>query len=61
MGKRSFDELSVVATGVQGFERRFGKRRRHEHEDVPPISEWRCNLVRATGVRLRTSSVLHSD
>ncbi|KAK0932776.1 hypothetical protein LTR29_015628 [Friedmanniomyces endolithicus] len=45
MGKRSFDELSVVATGVQGFERRFGKRRRHEHEDVPPISEWRCNLT----------------
>ncbi|KAK0352282.1 hypothetical protein LTR91_021804 [Friedmanniomyces endolithicus] len=45
MGKRSFDELSVVATGVQGFEDRFGKRRRHEHEDVPPMSEWRCNLT----------------
>ncbi|TKA61185.1 hypothetical protein B0A55_11780 [Friedmanniomyces simplex] len=45
MGKRSFDELSVVATGVQGLEGRFGKRRRHEYEDVPPISQWRCNLT----------------
>jgi len=48
MAKRSFDELSVVATGVQSLEDRFGKRRRHEYEDLPPISQWRSNLVGAT-------------
>ncbi|KAK4550483.1 hypothetical protein LTR36_000062 [Oleoguttula mirabilis] len=45
MGKRSFEELSVVATGVQRFEGRFSKRRRYEYDDVPPISRWRCNLT----------------
>lgn len=50
MGKRSFEELSVVATGVQSFEARFGKKRRYDHDEsnVPPISTWRCNLVGPT-------------
>ncbi|RMZ17634.1 hypothetical protein D0860_00302 [Hortaea werneckii] len=46
MGKRPFSELFVVATGVQGSEGRFGKRRRGgERDDVPLISGWRCNLT----------------
>ncbi|KAI7583679.1 hypothetical protein KC316_g7134, partial [Hortaea werneckii] len=48
MGKRPFSELSVVATGVQSSEGRFGKRRRGgggERDDVPLISGWRCNLA----------------
>ncbi|KAK5118643.1 hypothetical protein LTR85_008108 [Meristemomyces frigidus] len=47
MGKRSFEELSVVATGVQSFEGRFGKKRRYDYDEsnVPPISQWRCNLT----------------
>ncbi|KAI7527068.1 hypothetical protein KC331_g16571 [Hortaea werneckii] len=47
MGKRPFSELSVVATGVQSSEGRFGKRRRGggERDDVPLISGWRCNLT----------------
>ncbi|KAK4921668.1 hypothetical protein LTR49_010955 [Elasticomyces elasticus] len=48
MGKREYDELSIDAVGTQGFEGRFGKRRRHDYEGVPTISQWRCNLVRAT-------------
>ncbi|KAI7411969.1 hypothetical protein KC332_g5541 [Hortaea werneckii] len=46
MAKRPFSELSVVATGVQGSEGRFGKRRRGgDPDDVPLISGWRCNLT----------------
>ncbi|GAB1737995.1 hypothetical protein NU219Hw_g2506t1 [Hortaea werneckii] len=51
MGKRPFSELSVVATGVQSSEGRFGKRRRGgsggggDRDDVPLISGWRCNLT----------------
>lgn len=47
MAKRTFDPLSVVATGVQTFLDRFGKRRRYD-DGTPPIAQWRCNLVRAT-------------
>jgi hypothetical protein len=46
MGKRSFDELSVVATGIQNLQDRFGKRRCYEYDDLPQISHWRANLVR---------------
>lgn len=43
MAKR---DLEVVATGVQSYEGRFGKRRRYENGDAaPPISPWRCNLT----------------
>ncbi|KAF7193150.1 putative WD repeat-containing protein C27B12.05 [Pseudocercospora fuligena] len=46
MGKRSFEEASIVATGVQTYEGRFGKRRRgNDYEDWPPIAQWRCNLT----------------
>lgn len=58
MGKRSFDELSVVATGVQDFEGRFGKRRRADiGDDIPPISSWRCNLVCTTPEHVRRQAV----
>ncbi|KAF2770765.1 hypothetical protein EJ03DRAFT_373354 [Teratosphaeria nubilosa] len=43
--KRKTKELSVVATGVQNSEARFGKRRRFDNDDLPPISPWRCNLT----------------
>ncbi|KAK3670927.1 hypothetical protein LTR78_009205 [Recurvomyces mirabilis] len=45
MTKRSFDDLAVVATGAQDLASRFGKRRRHDYDDLPPISPWRCNLT----------------
>ncbi|KAI7235309.1 hypothetical protein KC330_g4327 [Hortaea werneckii] len=47
MGKRPLSELSVVATGVQSSEGRFGKRYRGggERDDVPLISGWRCNVT----------------
>ncbi|KAI6800664.1 hypothetical protein KC360_g4449 [Hortaea werneckii] len=46
MAKRPFSEISVVATGVQGSEGRFGKRRcGGDPDDVPLISGWRCNLT----------------
>ena len=60
MGKRPFSELSVVATGVQSSEDRFGKRRRGgggggERDEVPLISGWRCNLVCATPDHVRAA------
>ncbi|PPJ58382.1 hypothetical protein CBER1_08070 [Cercospora berteroae] len=46
MGKRSFEEASVVSTGVQNREARFGKRLRgNDDGDTPPTSHWRCNLT----------------
>jgi hypothetical protein len=47
MAKRSFDDLTVIATGAQSFHERFGKERRSIY-DSPPISQWRCNLVGGT-------------
>ena len=49
MPKRTFEQMSVVATGVQSFFDRFGKRRRYD-EGTPPIAQWRCNLVRTTAL-----------
>ncbi|KXT18562.1 hypothetical protein AC579_2297 [Pseudocercospora musae] len=46
MAKRSFEAASIVATGVQTYEGRFGKRHRgNDYEDWPPIAQWRCNLT----------------
>ncbi|KAK3705776.1 hypothetical protein LTR37_013083 [Vermiconidia calcicola] len=36
--------MSVTATGAQGYQDRFGIRRRFDY-DTPPISQWRCNLT----------------
>ncbi|WPH00980.1 Hypothetical protein R9X50_00381400 [Acrodontium crateriforme] len=46
MAKRLYDELPVFATGVQRLEDRFGKRMRgDDYNELPRISEWRCNLT----------------
>lgn len=46
MVKRAYD---VRAIGSQRFGDRFpGKRRRLDDEDIPRLSEWRCNLVWTT-------------
>ncbi|KAI5367991.1 Putative ribonucleotide reductase, transcriptional regulator Crt10 [Septoria linicola] len=46
MGKRPFEEATVVSTGVQNYEGRFGKRQRgSDYGDCPPTAHWRCNLT----------------
>ena len=51
MGKRSFEQAAIVATGSQGLGDRFGKRpRASDYDDLPPIAQWRCNLVRPSRI-----------
>lgn len=42
MTKRNFDEISVVDIGWQGVEGRFDS---EPQFNLPPLSQWRCNLV----------------
>ncbi|KAK5163640.1 uncharacterized protein LTR77_010589 [Saxophila tyrrhenica] len=44
MSKHAFDETTVIATGVQTFQDRFGKKRPFD-DDTPVIAQWRCNLT----------------